>query len=72
MITTHETRDGRTVQIVTCDGEACPARAGALGPDAVRRAERILRPDGHGRHYCPACRVRLSGGIVQIPHPEHG
>ena len=69
MITEYQTHDDQPMQIVTCDG--CPFKIHALGAPAVERAERVVRPDGIGRHYCPACRVRRGPGIVQIPHPEH-
>lgn len=74
MITPSQTADGQPLQIVTCDGEGCPVKIHALSAPAVERAERILRPDWTGRHYCPACQVRRGPGIAErpCPDPEHG
>lgn len=40
---------------------------------AARIEHTLLRHDGAGRHYCPACVVRRGASIAEVPcpHPEH-
>ena len=67
-----DTASGRELYTVHCDTEGCAAAAAAATPEGVERIERdLIRHDGAGRHYCPACVERRGPGIVQIPHPEH-
>ena len=62
------TARGERFVSLTCDG--CGLTMHAVGAGIVR-LEAVLVPS-NGRHICPACRVRHSPGLVQIPHPEHG
>lgn len=68
-----DTVSDRELYTVHCDAAGCSAALSAASPKGVERIERdLIRHDGAGRHYCPACQVRRGPAIVQIPHPEHG
>jgi hypothetical protein len=74
VITRPDAVSGRELYTVHCDTDGCTAALSAKDLRGVARIERdLLRHDGAGRHYCPACVVRRGPGIAErpCPHPGH-